>query len=239
MKVKVLTWNIWQGAYLDEVKRFLKETDPDIVALQEVSDDGRNILADIAGELGYTYVSALDMSIPMKYVPEHLRTEATALQFGNAIMTKHQIISSEPKLISEEDNRTVITAKIKIEDTVLSVFGLHLKHTHQEPSDLQNEQVDNLIKIIPETKAIALGDFNSLPGSYPINRMREAFKDTDSVGDIPTWSMYRDGCSLCQEDKVIHKLDYIFVTPDITAESFSVGQSDGADHLPVVVTLEV
>ncbi|OGG67106.1 hypothetical protein A3I99_03500 [Candidatus Kaiserbacteria bacterium RIFCSPLOWO2_02_FULL_45_11b] len=239
MKLKVLSWNIWQGVFLTEVINFLKEADADIIALQEVSNDEREITQRIAESLGYTYVTAFDMNLPMKYVPAAIRSEAEALSYGSVILTKHKILEGGSVLLTEEDKRTIATAKVKIGDTVLSVFGLHLKHTHQEPSDLQNQQADNLLKLLPHNKTIVLGDFNALPNSYPIEKVSAVLQNTEVDSAEPTWSMYKDGCSVCQEDQLKHKLDYIFVSKDINVTSYEVGKSNGADHLPVMATIEL
>ncbi len=239
MKLKVLSWNIWQGVYLDEVISFLKDYDADIIALQEVSNDDRNITQKIASELGCTYVTAFDMELPMKYVPTNIRSEADSISYGSVILTKHEIISGGSVLLTAEDNRTIAKATIKVADKNITVFGLHLKHTHQEDSPLQNQQANNLLKFVPQASAIIMGDFNALPESYPIKSISHTLQNAEKGLQTPTWSMYKDGCSVCQEDKLIHKLDYIFVTKDIAVTEYKVGQSTGADHLPVTTTIEI
>lgn len=237
-KLKVVSWNIWQGANLPEVKNFLKDVDADIIALQEVSNDERNITKEIADYLGCKYITAFDMSLPMKYVPEHLRTTAEYLNYGSVILSKYEIVSGGPVVISDEDNRTIAKADIKVSNETFSVYGLHLKHTHQEDSELQNLQADNLVEMIPDKRAIVMGDFNSLKGSYPIIKISRVLFDTEIGEPTPTWSVYKDGCSHCQIGELEHKLDYIFTTKDIKTESFKVGNSSASDHLPVIAELE-
>ena len=237
-KLKVVSWNIWQGAHLSEVKSFLKDVDADIIALQEVSGDERNIIKELADSLGCTYITAFDMSLPMKYVPEHLRTSADHLTYGSVILSKHEIVGGGSVVISDEDNRTIAKADIKIGDEILTVYGLHLKHTHQQDSEHQNVQADNLLKMVPEKRAIVMGDFNSLKGSYPITKISGVLSDTEIGEPTPTWSVYKDGCSYCQIGDLEHKLDYIFTTKDIKTESFIVGDSRASDHLPVIAVVE-
>jgi len=70
MKIKVLSWNIWCGTYLEEVIKFLKKADADIIALQEVSIDERGNLSEIiAKRLGYKHTNAIDVNIPLKFLP--------------------------------------------------------------------------------------------------------------------------------------------------------------------------
>jgi len=237
--IKVLSWNIWQGVYLPEVKRFLKEVDADLIVLQEVPEDARHVIKDLANDLGFSYVTALDMNLPMKYVPEELRTKHVSLKYGNAILTRHQIVKGGSVLISKEDDRTIVTADIKIGESLLHVFGLHLKHTHQESSDLQNQQTDILLSMIPDNNAVVMGDFNALPSSYPIQKIGEVLQNTEIGQHEPTWSMYKNGCSFCLEGELKHKLDYIFVSKNLNVTSYEVGQSKGSDHLPVIAMITV
>lgn len=239
-KLKIVSWNIWQGTYLDEVKSQLKELDADIIALQEVSDDERgDIGKNIAEHLGYEYVSVLTMNIPIKFLPGRTGDEEGFVKFGNAVLAKHKILNAEELIISKESGRTIIKVDVAVADKVAHVFGLHLKHTHQEPSTLQNLQADNLLKFVPEKDSIVMGDFNALPESYPITTMRKALQDTEPESSTPTWSVYKNGCGHCLIGDMKYKLDYIFTTKDIKTHSFEVVESKGSDHLPVVAIVEI
>ena len=68
--------------------------------------------------------------------------------------------------------------------------------------------------------------------------MRNVLQDAEPGGATPTWSVY-PGCTVCQEEGIQYKLDYIFTSKDIKVKSFKVGQSTGSDHLPVSAVIEV
>ena len=62
--------------------------------------------------------------------------------------------------------------------------------------------------------------------------------DTD-LNNQPTWSMYPEGCSICNPQKVDVRLDYIFTTKDIKTLFYHVENSKGSDHLPIAAGIEL
>ncbi|MFA5936595.1 MAG: endonuclease/exonuclease/phosphatase family protein [Candidatus Paceibacterota bacterium] len=240
MKLKILSWNIWCGTYLNEIIEFLRTTNADIIALQEVVEDNRgNISEIIAKKLDYKYVYTTDTDMPLKYLPGYKEDDERTIKMGNAILSKYEIISSKEHQLVGNKERTVIEANIKIEDNILNVFSVHLRHTHQKQSELQDLQAENLLKFLPTKNTVVMGDFNALPESSVIKKVNELLQNTEVGLAIPTWSVYKEGCTECLIDKVIHKLDYIFTTKDLRANSFKVYNSKASDHLPISVIIEI
>jgi endonuclease/exonuclease/phosphatase family metal-dependent hydrolase len=240
MKIKVLSWNIWCGTYLDEVIEFLREADADIIALQEACiDDRGNIAEIIAKELGYQFTHAVEMHLPVKFLPNYKSEDPRGILFGNAILTKHQIVESNTIELTHEDKRLVAQANIKINDKVVNVYSVHLKHTHQAQSDLQDKQALNLVELASGGDTIVMGDFNSLPDSDVIQSISRVLRNTEGGVSTPTWSVYRKGCSVCLVDEVKYKLDYIFTSKELKSDSFKVHHSRGSDHLPITAIIEI
>ncbi|MBP7006884.1 MAG: endonuclease/exonuclease/phosphatase family protein [Candidatus Pacebacteria bacterium] len=240
MQIKVLSWNIWCGTHQDKVKEFLKNSDADIIALQEVAQDKRgNISKIIADELGYNFVYTTDIDLPLKYLPGYSSDNEGTVKMGNAILSKYEIISSKEHVLVKGKKRTVIEANIKVGNTILNIFSIHLRHTHQQQLELQDLQAESLLKLLPATHTIVMGDFNSLPESNVIKNISKSLINTEVGSSTPTWSVYKEGCTECLIGEVIHKLDYIFTTRDIKSNSFKVYNSDASDHLPVSVVLEL
>ncbi|MFA5886717.1 MAG: endonuclease/exonuclease/phosphatase family protein [Patescibacteria group bacterium] len=241
MKLKVISWNIWCGTHLDEVIVFLKSAEADIIALQEATEDERGNIADvIAKELGYECVHAIEMKIPLRFLPGYKSDDKGSKKFGPAILSKYKIISSQIHELSYADDfrRLVIAADIKIGSEILSIFSIHLKHTHQQPSVLQDQEVENLLGFLPAKKVIVMGDFNSLPDSSVIKKMSRTLQDAELSSATPTWSVYKEGCTGCLVESVKYKLDYIFTSRDIKINSFQVDDSTGSDHLPITAVIE-
>lgn len=227
MKLKALSWNIWWFGYFDKISKFLKEFDADIIALQEVTQDDKT--RDTVGfltDLGYSYAFAPFMKI------KDGRT------VGNAIFSKNEIVHTQIFELSEKDMRNAVMADVEVEGNTLHVFSTHILHPHLKPSDLQTLQAQNLINVVPKEKSVVMGDFNATPDTPAIQIMREALIDTDP-DDIPTWSVYEDGCHVCKPKGLDTRFDYIFVSKDLSTEDFQVHQSKGSDHLPISVMLEI
>jgi len=228
MRLKILSWNIWIDGYFDQIVDSLKNSNADIIGLQEVQTDdpGRNVIGFLT-KLGYSHVFA---PVP--------KTGKRKVNDGPAVFSRHSIFSSETYTLSETNSRMAVRADVQVGTEVLHVFSTHLLHTHQQHSDVQNEQVENLIKLLPHERTIVMGDFNATPDSEVIRSVRSVLNDSD-LSSAPTWSVYPEGCDVCDPQSIDTRLDYIFTTPDLKTFSPAVGSSKGSDHLPISVMLGV
>jgi endonuclease/exonuclease/phosphatase family metal-dependent hydrolase len=189
--------------------------------------------------LGYYYADAIGMDLPVRFIPGYDINDKRKMKFGTAILSKYKIIKSEVIELTKEDKRLIIKTDIEVKDKILHVFSVHLKHTHQKKSELQDLQVENLLKFLPPKNTVVMGDFNSLPESSVIKKMNESLQNTEIDSDTPTWSVYREGCTCFVEDKIVYKLDYIFTSKDMKASSFKVYDSKASDHLPISAIIEI
>lgn len=238
MQIKLLSWNIWCGTHLEDVISFLKNADADIIALQETAETEKGNLAEIiAQELGYEYVHATLMNIPVRFVPGYEADDMRTMKFGPAILSKHKIIQSEVIELTSEDKRKIVKADIEIDGTVLHVYSVHLKHNHQQPLLLQTLQAESLAKLASGENTIVMGDFNALPETEVIEIMSRGFQNTENGPQTPTWSVYENGC-ICAGEGVVHKLDYIFTSKDFSTISYEVVNSKASDHLPILAVVE-
>jgi len=228
MQITIASWNIWGGIFLPEVYKFLIQTDADIVALQEAEElDNTNTAEVIAKSLGYTCAYTRSMEY---------ESGGKKSYRGNAVLSRFPIVQSTSHILSPEQSRTAIQADLMVGDDLLHIVSVHLIHSHQKESPLQEEQVHTLINAVPKERTVIMGDFNALPESNSIQQMRKVFRDSD-LSNTPTWCLYPDGCEVCKPDRVQWKLDYMFSTQDISVRDFAVGVSKGSDHLPIVGTL--
>src|SRR3989344_4505878 len=226
MRIKVLSWNIWLDGDLDTVIDFVRESDADIIGMQEVIPERQpNVLESLAA-LGYKNVFSSVM-----------KSRRRGLQIGNAILSKYPIQKSVEHVLSETERRTALQADIIIENTTLYVFNTHLLHTHQKQSDTQDLQVANLLKLLSREKTIVMGDFNATPESSVIQRMESVLNNCDPNG-TPTWSTDPRGCKTCAPQAIDTRLDYIFASKDLKTNSPAVLASNASDHLPLSVTIE-
>lgn len=224
-QVKLISWNIWGGVFLPEIIRYLIDAKAGIVALQEAEESGVTNTAEIiAKELRYSFVYTRSMEYEW---------EGKMTNRGNAVLSKFPIIGSTPHLLSGAKQRTAMQADIRMHNHILHVVSVHLVHTGDQES-----QTEQLLSVVPNNNTVIMGDFNAVPYSKTIERMRAVFRDTDQK-DLPSWCLYPDGPGESKPNKVISKYDYIFVSEDLPANSFAVGDTKGSDHLPVSVMLEL
>ena len=228
MRLKVLSWNIWIDGYFDQIVDFLKNSNADIIGLQEVqADDSERDVIGYLTKLGYDHI--------FTPVP---KTGRRKVNDGPAVFSRHGILKSESYTLSETNSRMAVSADVQVGSETLRIFSTHLLHTHQERSDVQDEQIENLINLLPHERAIVMGDFNATPDSEVIINMRSILKDSDPASP-PTWSMYPEGCDVCNPQSLDIRLDYIFTTSDLKTHAPKVENSKGSDHLPISVEIEV
>lgn len=231
MKIKILSWNIWCDSYFDKIKEFLASSNADIIGIQEVSfEDPERDIVSFLKNLGYDYVSAPSAEFTDDNNKHH--------RLNNAVFSKFSIVESKEHFLRIGGKRRSIEAKIQIGETVLSVFSVHLKHTHQQRTELQDEQAETLVSLLPSKLGIVMGDFNATPESYPIQIMEKTYINTDKTL-TPTWSAYSEGCHICNPQNIDIRLDYIFVSPDVVFDSPEVCESKGSDHLAISVLVQV
>lgn len=229
MKLKVLSWNIWVDGHFDQITDFLRTSEADVIGLQEVmSDNPKRDIIGFLDKLGYQHV----------FDPVEHTWGGKVYRDGPAIFSKYKILKSETYVLSEKDSRVAIRADILVGDETLHVFCTHLIHTHQQQSEVQDEQGLNLIEQLPSKHAIVMGDFNAIPESSVIKNIKKVLADTDP-SSAPTWSLYPEGCVACNPQKVNTRLDYIFTSKDIKTSSFKVEGSEASDHLPISVMIEI
>jgi endonuclease/exonuclease/phosphatase family metal-dependent hydrolase len=229
MDIKILSWNIWIDGHLEEIKNLLQQMEADIIGLQEVKDDDPSLdVINYLTEQGYQHI----------FAPIRKTWGDKVYNDGPAVFSKYPILMSQTYLLSKENARGAARADIQVGEKVLHVFSTHLLHTHQKYSEIQTEQVESLINLLPPDNTIVMGDFNATPDSNAIKRMRDELIDTDP-SSAPTWSVYPEGCSECKPQKIDTRLDYIFVSPDIKTMSPKVESSKGSDHLPISVTISI
>lgn len=240
MQLKVMSWNIWHGKYLDQIIRDIKKINPDIIGLQEVIQSPKieNIAKQIADNLSYEFA----------YCKAFLTDRHTpSYEQGNAILSKYKLVKSECYFLSdpkfykkdtETEPRVAIKTEVQINNKLLSVVTTQLAHTHNfEDSEIRQLQVKNLLKLVPSRGAVLMGDFNSLPDKDEVKKVTQTLKDADSFSN-PTWCVYPKE-SECGRRGLKYRIDYIFVGKDIEVKEFKIGDSKASDHLPIFALLKV
>ena len=227
MTFTVVSWNINGGMDLAGIIACLKEVNADIIGLQEVlqEEDGSNNIAEqIVKTLDYSWAYAttktLDPSLSF-LLKEHKITRH--MEWGNAILSKFPITGREVYILSEHRSRTALAANIRLNDKKLTVISTHLAHREHDDA-IRDIQIDTLIKATQEEYTIVAGDFNALPTSAAIRKMRRKFLDVTENSSATSG---------------LRKIDYIFTSKEIKCIESGVIHSDASDHLPAYAVLNI
>jgi endonuclease/exonuclease/phosphatase family metal-dependent hydrolase len=228
--VRIMAYNLHNGFNTDgrldmeALARMIESSQPDIVALQEVS---RGWL--ISGRLDMLNWLSRRLEMPFVWGP-------TADPFwGNAILSRYPIIDGtnhelpSPNLPLE---RGFTRALIDLDGPGnLQVIATHFHHT-KEGSDIRQLQTQSILDFwYGVANTVILGDFNAQPDDPEIQIMQQAGLIDAMAGiDSPpdTFPSYNPSA----------RIDYIWVSPDLEVIEVQVPSSNASDHLPVVATID-
>ena len=196
----------------------------DIVGLNEMYDNGIDdfdrqtpILSELTG-LSYSYFA-------------RAITEREG-EYGNGFISRYPIRNAETIMIPDPEpkrypggfyeTRCLLKAELENGYTVLVThFGLN--------PDEQENAVDIILKYIKNEKCILMGDFNVEPDNPILSPIKEKMKDTADLmpSSLLSWP----------SDEPRMKIDYIFVSHDITVTSADIPSVVASDHRPHIAEI--
>jgi endonuclease/exonuclease/phosphatase family metal-dependent hydrolase len=204
----------------------IQGADADLVTLQEINR-GWNISGgvDMAAWLRWRFPSYYVIYGPMQ----------TQL-FGNVIMSKYPVSQTGwdrfPRGQST-NTRGYVWAIIPS-----SAGEIVLATAHLTPyAGFDQDRADQAIVLqqfwSSRARTIFAGDFNATPDDAAIERLlRGGLKDVHAIlgkPDVPTYSSGRPH----------ERIDYVFVSPDVTPIAADVPRTLASDHLPVSATVRL
>jgi endonuclease/exonuclease/phosphatase family metal-dependent hydrolase len=231
VRLKTLCYNIRFGelASLEELAAFIKEQDPDVVALQEVDCRTQRELTpqqhgkDFVTELGFRtgMLTAYGKTIP--YAGGY---------YGIGILSKYPLASVEriylPMTEHGKEQRAVLVADVEYAEGKYFTFACtHLDYTDTEERQTQVRKLNEVLQSRPYPVILA-GDFNASPKSKEISEGMSAWKAVCRMEPTTSASVPR------------YQIDYIFCYPparwrSVDATTYHVQLSD---HLPLSATVE-
>lgn len=232
--IRVLTFNILHGATtkgdfnLDKLASIINETNPDLVALQEVdykTKRARNY--DLATELGWrTKMSSL--------FGKAMNFDGGA--YGVGILSKQPIIASRniplPSTHGNEPRTSLeVFVQLKSGDTIRFV-ATHLDYKKVSPDRILQVQKINSEFVKQDYPTILAGDLNATPESKSISILKEFWLDSFRDNPKPTYSS-KDP----QE-----KIDYIMFRPENNwevVENKVICDEIATDHCVVLSVLKL
>jgi len=213
------------GRHLEEIIRFIQESQPDVMGLIEVDAgsyrSGRKNQAQlIASSLGqyHTYRS--------KYAENHPYFSRIPIlnKQGNAFITKNSITKETFHYVTRGVKKLVM--ELELENVVFLLVHLALSYRARQE---QLRELKNIVRNVSKPCIVA-GDFNVLTGKHELELFQEAAGLIEPVGNqlptFPSWKPKRN-------------LDFILHTPQIRMSNFRVPQVLYSDHLPLLCDFHI
>jgi endonuclease/exonuclease/phosphatase family metal-dependent hydrolase len=229
--IRIVNYNIHQGLNPggqvdpEATARTIEALRPDVVMLQEI---GRGWPIHIFMDTGEWLSRRLDM--PFLYQP------AADRQFGNAIMTRLPIIEHDGGFLpfgEGPQRRSYLRTRIGLGDgRAITLIDVHLQHQEDKP-ETRRAQIKDLLQVWGgEPRTVIAGDMNTQPDEANLDLFLDAglvsVQDEAGLGHLPTATQ-----EVVRGDRV----DYVFVTPDVSFRDVAVPYSFASDHLPIAVTV--
>ncbi|MDX1283676.1 MAG: endonuclease/exonuclease/phosphatase family protein, partial [Draconibacterium sp.] len=187
--IRVLTFNILHGATtegnfdLDKIASVIKESDADLVALQEVDFKTRRAKGyDLVTELGWRTKMASLFGQAMPF---------DGGGYGEGILTKMPIIASRNVPLPHSpgnEPRTALEVLVELGsgDTICFI-GTHLEHQKDSKDRLCQAGKLNTFFAGGKYPTILAGDLNDIPESIPITILKKFWTDSFGNEHEPTY----------------------------------------------------
>ena len=228
--VRIVNYNLHNGFDVDghlgmeAIARVIEAQDPDVVALQEVSR-------------GWVVNGSLDMLtwLSQRLEMPYIFGPATGSLWGNAILSRYPILEWENVKLPPKDllfQRAYLWARLDLSDGQdLLVVTTHLHHI-REDADVRAQQVQELLDFWGgDDRTVIMGDFNARKLDAEAQMIRDA-----GLADVLDLAGIEPGYTVPSEDPK-YRIDYIWLSPDLTAEEVVIPASEASDHMPVVATV--
>ena len=227
VEVTVMTFNVQHfenmntglvdiSAYAD----FILESGASVVGLNEVFEDQ---LDDLAEALGWESFFALGCVIGGR-------------RYGNAVVSRLPLLETNAITIPDPaipaydgyyETRVLLSCAVEIEGRKLNIICTHFGLNPDEAENAVNAVTAN----IKGERQILMGDLNLQPDDPLLAPIRERMKDTSPL--------LGENCLSFPSNAPDRKLDYIFLSSDLTAVSADIAPLVLSDHRPYRCTVEI
>lgn len=229
--IRIMTYNLHNGfntnGHLDmeALAQVIEESDPDIVALQEISR-------------GWVISGRLDM---LMWLSQRLRMPyifgPTADPiWGNAILSRYPIAGYTHHGLPPRDIRLLrgfTAVQIDVGNgTQLQVIATHF-HDPEGDTDIRQLQSKAILDFWDGAElTVLLGDLNAKPDDREMEMLRQAglVDAAAAVEGTPALTF--------SSDDLYQRIDYIWVSPDLKVADVQVPVSKASDHLGVVAVID-
>ncbi len=228
--VRVMTYNLHNGFNtegrldMEALAQVIEDSDPDIVALQEIS---RGWV--VSGRLDMLIWLSQRLDLPYIFGP------TADPCWGNAILSRYPIVEYTQHDLPPRDlivPRGFTAALIDLGNgDSLWVIATHYHHIEGD-TDIRQVQSHSIIAFWEgEERTVLMGDLNAEPNDVEMEMLQTVgLADAMAGIDPPEYTF-----PSFDPDR---RIDYIRVSPDLSASNAHVPVSTASDHLPVVVEID-
>ena len=218
-EIKIVSYNIHSGVDKDmfptlfDTIDFLKNSDADIICLQEVNESAK---------VGFQ-VSSLKEELGMNshYGANVVNANSS---YGLVTYSKYKIISkNHVYLSSENEQRGLLHTVIDVRGKKVNIINLHLSANTQE-QEIQLKEVQEFIDNLGDETYIIAGDFNE--PDISLNDTIDVAKELEQSNTL-TFSLG------------IERIDYIFTSSDVEPIDYKVLIKKMSYHYPIIAKLKI
>ncbi len=245
--MKLLQWNIWYKEDIANILKTIKEINPDIICLQELTINHPHHNQNIN-----TAKHIADGAVFNCFFKEAQTnfSEGKYRNYGNGIFSRYPIVRSSFTYIQEpqdpnsqnidysKEGRVYLEVDIDIKGKIVTIATTHMSYTNGFASTKEKEiETKKLIDILKNKKNnfIIAGDFNSLPDSYTISEILKYLKNAGPALEEKTWTTKPFSYNGFEAKDLEWRLDYCFSTPDIIIKDATIVKTVYSDHLPILL----
>ena len=230
--LRVMTYNIHQGLDadirmdLDALAAVIRQEQPDILALNEVN----------RGRATNGFVDTLFYLSHQLELPYVFGNYATDGLYGNAILSRYPIREWEnlPYQTNTTEVRGVLWAVVDAPGGALNIYATHLDHIGSADNARLAQVTELLADWNGAPRSILLGDLNAPPQAPELQPVYQAgFADALRLAGLENIFTFWDPMPIPGK-----RIDFIFLTPDLTALSAWSPETRASDHRPVIAEIE-
>lgn len=246
MILKVLQWNCMYSEDVEAIAHFLKQTEADIIFLQELT----NGLHPNNSDTGAYIAKVLDYDGHFAYGPMVLPGSVPA-QVGMGIFS-NLAISNKQKLILQDgkqqdgkiiaDERFCLQAAIRVGNKTIGLGTTHLPfHPTFRTTTSKQQMVESISDYTAGYKDYILGaDLNTTPyTNAAVTLRRRGFTNAGPALRHPTWTTKPFTIGSWSYRELRWRLDYILTKGSIKPKASGVLATQLSDHLPIISEFEI
>ncbi len=189
--MKIVSWNVNSvRARIENIKNYIKDSDPDVLMLQEIKTQNENFPNDEFKNLGY-----------ISYVFGQKSYN------GVAIVAKHELYNINNSFIKDNLKQSrVITAVLKLKNKKIELINIYVPNGN--PVDTEKyiykkewlkKFITNIKKKIKKNSNILIaGDFNIIPEEIDVHDFKRY--ENDALGRLEIRKKYRELINLGFKD---------------------------------------